>query len=753
MKNTIQAIALTVCALIISSGFAHGADWHRLAYSKKMGAEVFADQAGGSWCKDAVSVKVNLDDNSPLLKGGIEGFLIKVGTVITNDCSSATSARFDVFKNGGTTPMSSYTGTSSNGWTVTPLETKGKALDEIAVTPPKEAPAPSIKEESIKPVQAEYLNLIQGVMPSSQSVLSNPDAIFDYLKLKHCKEYSSAKSNEIKLAKLGKSYTQEATAFLDKPSPEYITLSIRSKVGKYNLQKKAFPFQPLKEDATFSFDRPSSWRCPSNQTFPKKITLKINGGEFIQELPMSPDEAESLLKTLSYREVLITATLKIFRWDQYAGGNDDAVVHTILHSAKIINKRTGKAFYEFPHSWLGAKIEKKQAALMEAEKARQQQLEEEKTRKAQEAAARADRIERGVEPLVVNGNVALAHFNYLSSPTDTHMVNGIDVRRPLAIEVSATYNKRNNSVALGNTERQLQYQYKADNGERVNIVIQNWKEFVKQNVPQDVLAQIKKKPQDILTLVNTRAGFMATPVGYKNDPWKGGKGVVVYVSETAYAVKVERPFQKSNWINWSVKANSSKQKYVQKQDTRTARELDVAGLHGGMEIGDVQDILEDKLQLETRYNESTKVLKSPEELFVSDFFNKDTITSGLRYFEGKFVQTGKSLMGLGSPVYSLKQATLKQTASIEEREAIIEGLVKKFGEPDLSVSRSDCVAFTWGKRITDDRSNIPTGKNLQLPVSAVEAQIYSNGKEVLTVLTLTDELYLKKTKITTKTVY
>ncbi len=94
-----------------------------------------------------------------------------------------------------------------------------------------------------------------------------------------------------------------------------------------------------------------------------------------------------------------------------------------------------------------------------------------------------------------------------------------------------------------------------------------------------------------------------------------------------------------------------------------------------------------------------------------------------------------------------------QIASIEEKEAIVEGLIKKFGEPDLRKKKTNSQVFTWGKRVSNDRSKMPMGKDFKLPVAAVEAQLYNNGSSILTILILTDDLYLEKTEVTIQTVY
>jgi hypothetical protein len=757
MKSGGKIVCLAGLAVLLSCCLAYGATWHKLAYSKSMDAEVFVDSNGDDWCKTTVVGKVNLGQKSPLLQGGVDGFLQKVVTVLQKDCPSVSGVRFDIYRDEGKTLVSSYSLRSDNNWIAQKvIEQRGKSLDEI---PEVASPAAKPAHVAVESVNAEYLNLVHAVLAPAQEISLNDSTMVDYLKIIHCKDYHRVADNEIKLAKLEQHYMQEAQVFFDSATPKYLSVSFLVKLGQYDLNKGAFSFEPFKNMQSFSFERPLGlWGCrASSAVFPPKIVLNIRGGEFIKTLDVSPDKAEALIKTLPYRKALVLATVEVVGSTHYSDEINDASVDTILHSARVINERTEKMFYEFPNSWIGPKVAETQAAMAKAREERQKKIAEDLAKKEQERIALADRIERGVEPVEVDGAIAYAHYQKLSAPTDSHVVDGVDTRRPLLLVVESM--NKDGFVQIGgsrfNTQppTEIVSSLNAKGKPPIRLIIQNWKDFVRQQVPQGLLSQAASQDQLFFSGPSSYVTLTVKPVGYMNDPWKGGNGLVVYASSAEYAIK-SRAGELKTWI---LQATTPPKDYVQRLDSRTARELDVAGLHGAMDVDDVRDTLEDKLNLATSFDENVKILKSPNKVFVSEFFNagrpESSFASGEPYFEGYFVQTGKSLMGLGSPVYSLKQAVLGQTATAKEKDAIVEGLIKKFGEPDLQTGNSHTIVLTWGKRITDDRSHMPIGKEFRLPVSAVEAQIYHSEQGVFTVLILTDELYLKKTNVTTKTVY
>lgn len=766
MRPVRTILPILLCLLMSSVDTAEAASWHRLAYSKKMGADVFVGPDGSDWCAKTVKSKVKLDSGSPLRSGGVKTFLGKVLTVIRNDCPEAAKADFSVVDADGEASLGNYVAESSSNWKVV----KGGA--PVIASASSEKFSKTVRKDSALPkgpVKATYLGLVSGVLQGSASTVDSDDFVKDYIVMEHYQEFRRIRKNEIGIAKMMDKYREEAREFYHAAAPEYIELRIDGKLGKYDVKKEAFEFSPINKDAGYVLDRPSKWwNHRMGEAFPKKIGINVFGGEAISRMGMAESRAEKLLKRLRYRRVDIVAVVKVVSHDTYPGTSLPKY-RTQLHSLKVLENGGKKVVYEYPASWVGAKVAKLREEKRRAQRERQKRLETERRRKEAEEAARQERIERGVEPIAASWDVVKAHYDKLrSGKNDSYMVNGVDTRRPLLIASESEY--MGETVIFGDglipellRDKEIAYVVTSDEGdERIKLKIQNWREFREKSVPEaiqsDLRALLKEYPNAFTkmganALYKAKARLLLSSVGYGDDPWKGGKTLVLHVDSAKYEAKLRRSSAKE-YCQWEVKAEEPKKPYIQKRDRRTARQLDLAGLHGGMELEEVEDVLEERFGIKAEFDEQTKLLESTSPISLSEYNSfGDALPPGRRYFKGRFVKTGESLMGLGGPVYSLKQAMLRQTATKEEKEAIVDGLIKKFGEPDLRMVKGGVLVFNWGERITDDRSKMPSGKNISRPVSALEAQIHQSMRGVVTTLILTDELYLKKTKVETQTIY
>lgn len=766
MRGIRTILPALLCLLMLSAGAAEAASWHRLAYSKKMGAEVFVGPDGTDWCAGTVRGKVKLDTDSPLRSGGVESFLGKVLTVVRNECPEAEKAAFSVMDANGGASLGSYVAESSTGWNVV------KESAPVVASESSDKPSEVTRKESASPkapARATYLALAPGVLHGAPSTAARDDFVKDYIVMKYYKEFRKVRRNEIEVAKMVDKYRDEAREFYQAVAPDYIELRIGGKLGKYDVQQEAFEFSPIDKGTEFEVDRPEkSWIYRMGKGFPEKIRIDVFGGEAVSRMGMAKSQAQKVLKKFRHRRVDILAVVKVVGHDTYPGTSVPKY-RTQLHSLKVLENRGEKVLYEYPASWVGAEVAKLREEQRRAERERQKRLEAERRRRKAEEAARQERIKRGVEPIVASWDVVKAHFDKLrSGKNDSYMVNGVDTRRPLVILSNAKY--MGETIIFGEglipsllRDKEITYVFTPDEGEgRIRLKLQNWREFRETKVPETIQSELRAMLEGypnvfakmgVSTLYEAKARLRLTPVGYGDDPWKGGKTLVLYVESAKYGARL-KDSEAEEYPLWHVKATEPKKPYVQKRDRRTARQLDLAGLYGGMELEEVKDILEDRVGIDAEFDEQTKLLESTAPISLSEYKSfGDALPPGRRYFKGRFVKTGESLMGLGGPVYSLKQAMLRQTATKDEKEAIVEGLIKKFGEPDLRMVKGGVLVFNWGERITDDRSEMPSGKNIRRPVSALEAQIHQSGRGVVTTLILTDELYLKKTKVETQTIY
>lgn len=759
-------VAIAACAILWSVG-ADASDWHRLAYSKNNGAEVLAAKDGSSWCSGSVNIKVDLQDDSPLLTREAESFLGKVGAVVRKECPIAQSIEYGVYKQSDGSLISSHLATARSAWQLSPLvqqeAVQAPATADLDKQP--DVPAtPSAKAGTAQanPVPANYETLVRGILPEVSEFVADDRAMMDFLQIRYCKQYRESLGNEIAMSELKEKHVSDASHFLSEKPSLLLRIDFRSRLGKYDISKETFAFSPLKSNAQFKYSPNLSWKCRRIEYVPKKISLQIEGGECISEMQVPKDKADALLKE-NGRDIIVSAVLEIVRWGDFTPGSEEATVHARLRSATVLTRNEDKAFFEYPEEWVQPRIRKIEKKRMLAEQELQRQQEEKRRRemevaqkRAEEQAALQDRIKRGVEPLALNGDVAYAHYQRLASPSknESWLVNGVDTRRPLYFVVKGRYDDNSGAIRLGDGAGSISWRLRDDkSGARVNVVVQNAQDFEQQAIPQSALNELQGA-QSIF--VNATTKLKVVPVGFMDDPWKGGKGIVVHITSAEYEAKASDLFGSGKSTTpWIVQAKTEQKPYVQKMDERTARMLDIAGIKGGMELDDVLVILEDKFKIEAKFDENTKTVEYSKGISLDTLKHGDVdeITPGNLYFKGFFVQTGESLLGLGSPIYSLKQAILIQVAKEEERKAIVDGLFQKFGDPDLSKGGSRIMYTTWGKRITDDRSGFPVGEDIRLPVSALEAQVVTGRGATVTALVLTDDLYLKETKVTTSTIY
>ena len=91
---------LVIIAIQAGAVTADGVTPKRLAFSEKLGVEVFAlPDSKGVWCQPTMTLNIMLKDNSPLLEpSGLGGFLPKLNAIFDKECPEATAANASVIK-------------------------------------------------------------------------------------------------------------------------------------------------------------------------------------------------------------------------------------------------------------------------------------------------------------------------------------------------------------------------------------------------------------------------------------------------------------------------------------------------------------------------------------------------------------------------------------------------------------------------------------------------------------------------------
>jgi len=90
-----RLLFIAVCLLTIPSGFANAAESEkRLAFSKKLGIEVFArgNEGGGSWCKEIVTLDMQAREGTFYESEPFKKLAPKLGGILAKECPTAISA-------------------------------------------------------------------------------------------------------------------------------------------------------------------------------------------------------------------------------------------------------------------------------------------------------------------------------------------------------------------------------------------------------------------------------------------------------------------------------------------------------------------------------------------------------------------------------------------------------------------------------------------------------------------------------------
>ncbi len=122
-------------AATVITGTAEAAAPQRLAFSEKLGVEVFAlPNSKGVWCQPTMTLNIMVKDNSALLQaGGISGFLPKLNTVFDRECSQATAAKVSVIKTLDHSVVGSLLNISkAEGWAVNASTPEPAAITQKA---------------------------------------------------------------------------------------------------------------------------------------------------------------------------------------------------------------------------------------------------------------------------------------------------------------------------------------------------------------------------------------------------------------------------------------------------------------------------------------------------------------------------------------------------------------------------------------------------------------------------------------------
>jgi hypothetical protein len=146
MKRASLIILAMLCTYAAAMGTAYGAFEEKLAYSNKLGAEVFLLSDTKDMCQRTVRVEIRLTEGSPLIEGGVKDFFKKkVSRVLDQRCPDVELAIISVTRSQNGENLST-TQIRENEWKLSFvqsgllwLQSKGdevaKAVEDYVVSP------------------------------------------------------------------------------------------------------------------------------------------------------------------------------------------------------------------------------------------------------------------------------------------------------------------------------------------------------------------------------------------------------------------------------------------------------------------------------------------------------------------------------------------------------------------------------------------------------------------------------------------
>ncbi|HEY8037843.1 MAG TPA: DUF4852 domain-containing protein [Methylobacter sp.] len=426
MNRNFFFYCVTVAAMV---GTVEAATPQRLAYSEKLGVEVFAlPDSSGVWCQPTLTLNILLKDNSPLMQpDGLNGFLPKLKKVFDQECLKATTAKVSVIKVVDQSVVGSVLNISkADGWTVglpasesaavaqkSDVQTASTAaqvqpqtepspavtspslppkIDEQATTsdsaaPPEVLPQPTTAA-SVLPRDTGYFSALIQFLRANPSLADDAGVIRLWASYRFAREYEQVANQEFKLQPVIQKAKADLAATLAQADSGRINIIFNSNFDAYDFNKQMFPIAISGND--FRLTKPC---CLESPNLPNSFVLKVSGLDAITGLPMDNVAAETFAeKRTQYgrinRTISLAVSVKLDSADftKNSWGVISAL-GTLDTAAFLDNKDDTKTIYQLTQSELQKMREAKAAAEAIAAKA---EVDRQAEIRKQKAMARRD---------------------------------------------------------------------------------------------------------------------------------------------------------------------------------------------------------------------------------------------------------------------------------------------------------------------------------------------------------------------------
>lgn len=752
MTRTMLSVAMAASVLALTAATSASAADERVLGTTKDGAKIVV--SGKTWCGERVSLRVD----APSLGFFSDDRLTQaVGTArlaVSFECPKAQAIQVTGRSAGKTVFEGAMN--AADGWALTASQSPNSGVQTAAApkapepkvsetkvieTPPAKAPAPKTEEAAAAPSEGQTAAASSGAPAPSDRVrtaamdwqalldqwlAANPDQRKDakfadsYTRHFECFAYRQVRDNDFRRDEVLEQGRAKVAALPLVPKTN-VVLRIESEFGKYDFDRKEFAFAPVREGTYFPVDKPQNIQAkqgwdtcfPSDTSgLPQRFKVEIDNPEVMTGLPMEKAKADALIaaRTDSHgyvnRRVVVSMTLAIDAFDKgnIRDGDDlllngEAVpvkVRIVAASVEDGGKQP-KTLYTLDPSRMTAKM-----AVADANRERAE---------AEEAAAKAER-KKAVD----------VDFKTLDS-TFTRLTSGkaINDESPQRVVLKVDMCK-GAAEGAGDKARmtadRLEQLGGMDTAWRIrgndaSLKFVNVQAFTNITLPEEAKGELKSSG-----CLQNNAEVVYAPVGADNDKYKGGKTVIGHILYVDFPWSVKGKNEK-----WRIAALGEGPKpWVRPEDPRTARDLDIIGIKGGMTLDEVKAIAEKELSQTLTWTLGSKRLTSPSD---QCSFGKSTGSFsmygaeraphkiGQRCFEATFVDDdGKTV---------LATLSLRQVLPGNKAQPVTEAIKAKYGAPIYTIAgQYDSEATTYrgyGRRWSDDRLD---GRNVQSPQFALE---------------------------------
>jgi hypothetical protein len=328
MRSRALAIVISIIAGALAwtdSAWSTGASADRLAFSQKLGAEVSAlpDSSGG-WCASSVSLRVTLNNDSvllsPLVKTNRAAFAVRLGSVITQQCSVAETATVQFVKGSDQSQVDSQAiARNSSGWASVAQTSPAMSTPPAASSPPPPpvvtlstpvAPPPEVRPASLE-VGEDYEGMLVKMLRDNPDLAKSDPALRWWAELRFPSEYFPVQNQEFALQPLLAKANADLTRTIAISDPDRITIHIRTQFQAYDFAAQRFPVSINGNQFNLS-----PRYCCAPEGLPRTFTVTVAGLDSISGFPMSEADARAFeqRRTVSNsvnRSIWVAVTVKL----------------------------------------------------------------------------------------------------------------------------------------------------------------------------------------------------------------------------------------------------------------------------------------------------------------------------------------------------------------------------------------------------------------------------------------------------------